>query len=68
VWIHTHRFEGTAGGVVMRDRVEYELPLGALGRLAHRLLVRRQLDAIFDFRRRAIEEIFSSEEIRKKSR
>jgi uncharacterized protein YbjT (DUF2867 family)/ligand-binding SRPBCC domain-containing protein len=58
VWIHTHRFEPAGGGVVMRDRVEYELPLGALGRPVHRLLVRRQLEAIFDFRRRAIEEIF----------
>jgi uncharacterized protein YbjT (DUF2867 family)/ligand-binding SRPBCC domain-containing protein len=58
VWIHTHRFEPTARGVVMRDRVEYRLPFGPLGRLAHRLLVRRQLEAIFDFRRRAIEEIF----------
>lgn len=58
VWIHTHRFEPAAGAVVMRDRVEYELPFGALGRPAHRILVRRQLEEIFDFRRRAIEEIF----------
>jgi uncharacterized protein YbjT (DUF2867 family)/ligand-binding SRPBCC domain-containing protein len=58
VWIHTHRFEPAAGGVVMRDRVEYELPFGTLGRPAHRVLVRRQLEEIFDFRRRAIEEIF----------
>ena len=57
-WIHTHTFEGTGAEVVMRDRVEYSLPFGALGRLAHRLVVRRQLAAIFDFRGRAIEEIF----------
>jgi ligand-binding SRPBCC domain-containing protein len=60
VWIHTHRFEPAARGVVMRDRVEYELPFGTLGRPAHRFLVRRQLEEIFDFRRRAIEEIFPS--------
>lgn len=58
VWIHTHRFEPTARGALMRDRVEYELPFGPVGRLAHRLLVRRQLEAIFDFRARAIEKIF----------
>lgn len=58
LWIHTHRFEPHAGGTLMRDRVEYELPLGSLGLLAHRLLVRRQLETIFDFRRHAIEEIF----------
>jgi ligand-binding SRPBCC domain-containing protein len=58
IWIHTHRFEEKDGFVLMRDRVEYELPFGPLGRFAHRLLVRRQLETIFDFRRRAIEEIF----------
>ena len=59
-WIHTHTFEEDGDGVLVRDRVEYSLPFGPLGRLAHRLLVRRQLDTIFDFRRRAIEEIFPS--------
>lgn len=57
-WIHTHRFEPHTRGTLMHDRVKYELPLGPLGLLAHRVLVRRQLEAIFDFRRRAIEEIF----------
>ena len=57
-WIHTHRFEERNRRVLMRDRVEYELPFGALGRFAQRLLVRRQLETIFDYRRRAIEEIF----------
>ncbi|MEO8348368.1 MAG: NAD(P)H-binding protein [Acidobacteriota bacterium] len=57
-WIHTHFFEEDDNGVIVRDRVEYSLPFGPIGRLAHRLLVRRQLEAIFDFRRRAIEELF----------
>ena len=42
----------------MRDRVEYELPFGVVGRLAHRLLVRRQLENIFRHRARAIAELF----------
>jgi hypothetical protein len=46
----------------MDDRVEYELPFGPLGRLVHALRVRRQLEEIFDFRRRAIEEIFHEAE------
>ena len=57
-WIHTHRFTPTRRGVRMDDRVEYALPFGALGRLAHALRVRRQLVEIFDYRRRAIEQIF----------
>jgi hypothetical protein len=36
--------------------------LGPLGRLAHRLLVRRQLAAIFDYRQREIARFFGSRE------
>ena len=57
-WVHTHRFRETAGGVEMRDHVEYVLPFGPLGRLVHRLGVRRQLEGIFDFRRREIARLF----------
>jgi hypothetical protein len=54
-WRHEHRFEAAPGdGTLMRDRVEYELPLGALGRLAHGLFVRRDLERIFDHRRAAV--------------
>lgn len=58
-WRHVHEFEDARGGTLMRDRVEYELPLGPLGRLAHALLVRRQLRAIFDFRREVVGAIFA---------
>jgi len=59
-WTHTHRFvpDEQGRGVVMHDRVAYALPFGFLGRIVHRLLVRRQLEAIFDYRERAIDEIF----------
>lgn len=56
LWHHTHEFrpapaaDGAPPRTVMRDTVRYALPLGPLGELAHRLLVRRDLDRIFDFR------------------
>ena len=54
-WHHTHDFEPDGrGGTLMRDTVRYALPLGPLGTLAHRLLVRRDLAEIFDFRQRAV--------------
>jgi ligand-binding SRPBCC domain-containing protein len=53
-WYHRHLFEPVAGGVEVRDVVEYELPLGWIGGLAHALLVRRQLEAIFDYRSGAV--------------
>jgi ligand-binding SRPBCC domain-containing protein len=50
LWHHTHTFESDGDGTLMRDLVRYALPLGPLGAAA-RLLVRRDLDRIFDFRR-----------------
>lgn len=58
LWRHLHEFETHAGGTRMRDRVDYELPMGPLGSIAHALLVRRSLHAIFEYRRRAIAQRF----------
>lgn len=57
-WLHTHSFRAVDGGVEMGDVVEYELPLGLLGRLAAGWMVRRQLRTIFDHRAAAIEGYF----------
>jgi ligand-binding SRPBCC domain-containing protein len=55
LWHHTHDFiPDPRGGTLMRDTVRYALPLGPLGELAGRVLVRRDLAAIFDFRQGAI--------------
>jgi ligand-binding SRPBCC domain-containing protein len=54
LWHHTHTFEAHDGGTLVRDRVRYALPLGPLGELAHRLLVRRDLERIFDFRQESV--------------
>jgi ligand-binding SRPBCC domain-containing protein len=58
VWRHLHEFRDASGGTQMIDRVDYALPLGPLGSLAHALFVRRTLGKIFDFRREKIEELF----------
>jgi ligand-binding SRPBCC domain-containing protein len=58
LWHHTHEFFEQDGGVLIVDRVRYQLPLGLIGRAAHSLFVRRQLKAIFDYRERVIDEIF----------
>src|SRR4051794_8464725 len=51
IWHHTHAFAPLDGGrTLMRDTVRYAIGLGPLGTLADRLLVRRDLKAIFDFR------------------
>ena len=57
-WHHTHTFEACAEGTIVRDTVRYVLPFGWLGRLAHALVVKRQLRQIFDFRSKVIEDFF----------
>jgi ligand-binding SRPBCC domain-containing protein len=58
LWHHTHAFTALDDGRTrMVDRVRYAQRLGPLGGLAQRLLVARDLDRIFDYRRKRIGEL-----------
>ena len=58
LWHHTHTFEDDGvGGTLMRDEVRYELPLGRLGELVHRLVVRGDVERIFDYRAARVPEL-----------
>lgn len=59
-WYHRHLFSPVAEGIEMVDIVEYELPYGPFGRLAHAAIVRKQLESIFDYRRDSIAARFVS--------
>ena len=50
LWLHRHTFRETPDGTVVADHVDYALPMGLLGRLAHAVAVRKQLLEIFDYR------------------
>lgn len=54
LWEHLHVLEPHPEGTVSRDQVRYALPLGPLGTLANAVLVRRDLERVFDYRREAI--------------
>jgi ligand-binding SRPBCC domain-containing protein len=55
LWEHTHEFEADGdSATIIRDRVRYAIPFGPFGSLAERLLVRRDLKRIFDYRRDAV--------------
>jgi ligand-binding SRPBCC domain-containing protein len=55
LWEHTHTFEPDGPeATIIEDRVRYAIPFGPLGNLADRLLVRRDLRQIFDYRRDAV--------------
>ncbi len=60
VWRHAHEFESDGASTLMRDVVDYSLPMGPLGSLAHALFVERTLGRIFDFRRQAIRRRFDA--------
>lgn len=63
-WSHEHRFDVDPADpqrTVMRDVVRYEVPLGWVGRLLHRLAVGRTLRALFAHRADAIRLRFGGE-------
>jgi len=49
-WVHRHDFEPDGGASVLRDRIDYELAGGALGRLLAGRQVRRDVATTFAFR------------------
>ena len=50
LWRHIRRVQEIKNGSRIVDVVNYTLPLGALGRLVHRLQVADDLNEIFDYR------------------
>ncbi len=62
-WHHSHFFREVPGGVEMRDLVHYKIPLGFLGRIAHSIFVRRQLEGIFSFRKTYLEKKYPGNKV-----
>jgi ligand-binding SRPBCC domain-containing protein len=58
LWHHQHHFKEVPGGTEMTDIVHYKLPFWFLGDVAHSLFVKKQLQHIFDYRFKKVEEIF----------
>jgi ligand-binding SRPBCC domain-containing protein len=62
-WRHQHTFADTGAGVKICDRLEYALPFGVLGRMAHAVIVRKQLRSVFEYRQQQLTEIFEGQAI-----
>jgi ligand-binding SRPBCC domain-containing protein len=58
LWHHQHHFKEIKGGVVMNDILNYAIPYGIIGRWANTILVEKQIEKIFSYREKAIEELF----------
>jgi ligand-binding SRPBCC domain-containing protein len=58
MWHHEHKIEPVDGGVLMTDIVSYKPPFGILGSIANYILIKKQLQEIFDYRTVAVEKMF----------
>lgn len=59
-WVHRHEFEEVADGTLIRDRVDFRLPLAPFGEVALPV-VRHQLRRIFAHRQRRVRELLAGE-------
>lgn len=62
LWEHRHEFIQEGDQVRMNDKLRYQLPFGLLGKLVHRLLVRKKINQIFDYRYQVLNQIFKRTE------
>ena len=58
VWIHEHRVQERDGRTIAADHVRYR-PIGGL--LVQKLLVERDVRAIFDYRKQRLTELFGAD-------
>ena len=59
LWHHEHHFRDLGDGrVEMHDQVTYVPPFGVLGELVHPFIIKPQLDRIFAYRDKAVNELF----------
>lgn len=58
MWHHQHILEDLPDGVKMRDIISYCPPMGVFGHLLNAMLIRKQLSAIFEYRKIALEALF----------
>lgn len=58
LWHHQHHFTETDEGLLCEDIVHYGLPFGIFGRMAHPIIVKGQLEKIFNYRFEFLEKKF----------
>ena len=60
LWHHKHFINEIDEGVIMEDIIDYKIPFGLLGQLAHPIIVKKQLMEIFKFREDKLKELFGT--------
>ena len=60
LWHHEHRFISEGDGTRITDEVQYMLPFGILGSIAHAVKVKRDVETIFAYRTNAVNRLFGA--------
>lgn len=60
-WYHYHALEETGDGIKMIDQVNYKPPFGILGKAVNALMISNQLDSIFGYRKKVMDERFNKQ-------
>ncbi len=66
LWHHTHTFEEQDGGTLIKDNLKYVIPFGWMGRAIHFIYIKHDINGIFQYRHKILNDIFS--EIKNQSR
>ena len=57
-WHHRHSFKEVEGGVLIIDEITYALPIQAFRKIVHPVLIKPQIEQIFNFRFKTIQDKF----------
>lgn len=61
MWHHEHHFTSNHNGTTeIIDKVKYKVPFYIIGRLMHKIFIRKKLFDIFMFRQKKINELFNN--------
>ena len=61
MWHHEHHFKSNNDGTTeIIDKVKYKVPFYILGRISHKIFIKRKLINIFNFRQKKIKELFNN--------
>ena len=60
MWHHEHHFfKNKDGSTTVYDKVIYKIPFGFIGKIAHKLFIKKRLTDIFNYRKKRINQLFS---------
>lgn len=66
IWHHQHIIEQLPNGVIMKDIISYQPPLGFLGAIANSLFIKSKLNEIFEYRRKVLDLRFNASKMKVK--